>query len=237
MAARHRPDVVLMDLRMPRGDGAGATAAILGATPGTGVVVLTTYETDADIIRAVEAGALGYLLKDAPTAELASAIRARAGRPRPHQRGDRRRALHQRGHGEDAPAAVLRQARRQRQDGSRHSRDSARGDLGRTRMNWKVRNRARQGRELSVSLYEMGAAGRRPVGGHELMRAGHDDSVASAARARSATLGSSAASQLILGSRRNHASWRRANRLVARTVSAAACSSGHSPARNRSTCA
>ena len=78
MAARHRPDVVLMDLRMPRGDGAGATAAILGATPGTGVVVLTTYETDADIIRAVEAGALGYLLKDAPTAELASAIRAAA---------------------------------------------------------------------------------------------------------------------------------------------------------------
>lgn len=78
MAARHQPDVVLMDLRMPHGDGVAATAAILSATPGMRVVVLTTYETDADIVRAVEAGAVGYLLKDASTAELGNAIRAAA---------------------------------------------------------------------------------------------------------------------------------------------------------------
>jgi DNA-binding NarL/FixJ family response regulator len=78
VAARYRPDVVLMDLRMPGGDGVTATAEILAATPGARVVVLTTYETDADIVRAVEAGAVGYLLKDTPVAELGRAIRAAA---------------------------------------------------------------------------------------------------------------------------------------------------------------
>jgi DNA-binding NarL/FixJ family response regulator len=78
MAARHQPDVVLMDLRMPGGDGVEATTAILGAAPGVRVVVLTTYETDADIVRAVEAGAVGYLLKDTPIADLGNAIRAAA---------------------------------------------------------------------------------------------------------------------------------------------------------------
>ena len=78
MAARYQPDVVLMDLRMPGGDGVEATTAILGAAPGVRVVVLTTYETDADIVRAVEAGAVGYLLKDTPIADLANAIRAAA---------------------------------------------------------------------------------------------------------------------------------------------------------------
>jgi DNA-binding NarL/FixJ family response regulator len=69
MASRHRPDVVLMDLRMPDGDGVQATADILAAMPASRVVVLTTYETDADIVRAVEAGAAGYLLKDTPRRE------------------------------------------------------------------------------------------------------------------------------------------------------------------------
>jgi DNA-binding NarL/FixJ family response regulator len=78
MARQHRPDVVLMDLRMPGGDGVQATTGILAAVPGTRVVVLTTYETDADIVRAVEAGATGYLLKDTPRADLVSAIRAAA---------------------------------------------------------------------------------------------------------------------------------------------------------------
>jgi DNA-binding NarL/FixJ family response regulator len=78
VAARYRPDVVLMDLRMPGGDGVTATAEILAAIPGARVVVLTTYETDADIVRAVEAGAVGYLLKDTPVAELSHAIRAAA---------------------------------------------------------------------------------------------------------------------------------------------------------------
>ncbi|MEJ2579287.1 MAG: response regulator transcription factor [Kineosporiaceae bacterium] len=72
------PDVVLMDLRMPRLDGAGATARIVAEYPRTRVLVLTTYDTDADIVRAVEAGATGYLLKDTPLAELAAAVRAAA---------------------------------------------------------------------------------------------------------------------------------------------------------------
>jgi DNA-binding NarL/FixJ family response regulator len=72
------PDVVLMDLRMPRLDGAGATARIVGAHPGTRVLVLTTFDTDADIVRAVEAGATGYLLKDTPRARLVDAVRAAA---------------------------------------------------------------------------------------------------------------------------------------------------------------
>jgi DNA-binding NarL/FixJ family response regulator len=78
MAKRHRPDVVLMDLRMPGGDGVQATAGIIAAVPGSRVVVLTTYETDADIVRAVEAGATGYLLKDTPRRDLVAAIRAAA---------------------------------------------------------------------------------------------------------------------------------------------------------------
>jgi DNA-binding NarL/FixJ family response regulator len=78
MARMHRPDVVLMDLRMPGGDGVQATSGILATAPSTRVVVLTTYETDADIVRAVEAGAAGYLLKDTPRQDLVAAIRAAA---------------------------------------------------------------------------------------------------------------------------------------------------------------
>jgi DNA-binding NarL/FixJ family response regulator len=78
-AAAHRPDVILMDLRMPGLDGVGATERILAARAGARIVVLTTYETDEDILRAVEAGACGYLLKDATRAELAAAVRSAAG--------------------------------------------------------------------------------------------------------------------------------------------------------------
>ncbi|MGY1841219.1 MULTISPECIES: response regulator [unclassified Modestobacter] len=76
--AEHGPDVVLMDLRMPRMDGVTATGRILAAHPGVRVLVLTTYDTDADIVRAVEAGAAGYLLKDTPLPQLADAVRAAA---------------------------------------------------------------------------------------------------------------------------------------------------------------
>ncbi|GAB3870168.1 response regulator transcription factor [Kibdelosporangium lantanae] len=76
LARREQPDVVLMDLRMPGLDGADATAEIMATTRTIRVIVLTTYESDADILRAVEAGAAGYLLKDASRAELAGAIRA-----------------------------------------------------------------------------------------------------------------------------------------------------------------
>ncbi|WP_088289613.1 response regulator transcription factor [Kineosporia sp. A_224] len=72
------PDVVLMDLRMPTMDGAAATGAILAAHPEVRVLVLTTYDTDADIVRAVEAGATGYLLKDTPRVQLVEAVRSAA---------------------------------------------------------------------------------------------------------------------------------------------------------------
>ena len=71
-------DVILMDLRMPGGDGVAATEQIIASSPGARILILTTYETDADILRAVEAGATGYLLKDATPAELAGAVRAAA---------------------------------------------------------------------------------------------------------------------------------------------------------------
>ena len=73
-----RPDVVLMDLQMPDLDGPGAIAALRQQAPEVRVLVLTTYGTDADITRAVDAGATGYLLKDAPREQLFGAIRAAA---------------------------------------------------------------------------------------------------------------------------------------------------------------
>ncbi|MET8047104.1 response regulator transcription factor [Streptosporangium sp. NPDC005286] len=77
-AGELRPDVILMDLRMPGGDGVSATSRILTERPQSRVIVLTTYETDADIVRAVEAGAAGYLLKDTSRADLLAAIRSAA---------------------------------------------------------------------------------------------------------------------------------------------------------------
>jgi DNA-binding NarL/FixJ family response regulator len=76
VARTQRPDVILMDLRMPDGDGVAATTAIRAEAGAPAVIVLTTYDTDADILRAVEAGATGYLLKDTPRADLVRAIRS-----------------------------------------------------------------------------------------------------------------------------------------------------------------
>jgi DNA-binding NarL/FixJ family response regulator len=70
------PQLVLMDLRMPRLDGDEATARILAANPGIRVVVLTTYESDASILTAIEAGASGYLLKAAPQEEILAGLRS-----------------------------------------------------------------------------------------------------------------------------------------------------------------
>ena len=78
LAGSLRPDVVLMDLRMPGTDGVTATARLREQHPGVSVLVLTTYDTDADILRAIEAGATGYLLKDATRDELLGAIRSAA---------------------------------------------------------------------------------------------------------------------------------------------------------------
>jgi DNA-binding NarL/FixJ family response regulator len=72
------PDVVLMDLRMPRMDGITATRAIIDAHPEARVVALTSYEGDADIYRALDAGACGYLIKDMTGPEVVAAIRTAA---------------------------------------------------------------------------------------------------------------------------------------------------------------
>ncbi|WP_433954792.1 response regulator [Janibacter indicus] len=81
VVAREHPDVVVTDLRLGDGlDGVGVTSAVRGTRPAPAVLVLTTYDTDRDIVRAVEAGAAGYLLKDADPARITDAvIRAAAG--------------------------------------------------------------------------------------------------------------------------------------------------------------
>ncbi|MEU6706382.1 response regulator transcription factor [Streptomyces wuyuanensis] len=78
LAERLDPDVVLMDLRMPGGGGVEAIAELARRGSRTKVLVLTTYDTDADTLPAIEAGATGYLLKDAPREELFTAVRAAA---------------------------------------------------------------------------------------------------------------------------------------------------------------
>ena len=75
-AERERPDVVLMDLRMPDLDGAEATRRIRAGLAGTQVLVLTTYADDESLFPALEAGARGYLTKDASAEEIEAAIRA-----------------------------------------------------------------------------------------------------------------------------------------------------------------
>ncbi|MFF3033071.1 response regulator [Streptomyces rubiginosohelvolus] len=72
------PDVVLMDLRMPGGGGVTAIAELTRRGARSKVLVLTTYDTDSDTLPAIEAGATGYLLKDAPREELFAAVRAAA---------------------------------------------------------------------------------------------------------------------------------------------------------------
>ena len=76
LAAALTPDLVVMDVRMPRLTGDEATARILAETPGVRVLVLTTYESDASILAAIEAGASGYLLKAAPADELLAGVRS-----------------------------------------------------------------------------------------------------------------------------------------------------------------
>jgi len=73
-----RPDVVLMDLRMPGVDGVEAIRRLHREAPAVRVLVLTTFDTDSDVLPAIEAGATGYLLKDAPVEDLLRAVRAAA---------------------------------------------------------------------------------------------------------------------------------------------------------------
>lgn len=78
MVERHTPQLVLMDLRMPRMDGVEAIRRLSVDQPQVKVLVLTTFDADTEIVRAVEAGATGVLLKDAPREELFRAVRAAA---------------------------------------------------------------------------------------------------------------------------------------------------------------
>jgi DNA-binding NarL/FixJ family response regulator len=81
-AAELGPDVVLMDLRMPAMGGVEAIRRLRADQPAVRVLVLTTYDTESDVLPAIEAGATGYLLKDAPREDLIRAVRAAAdGRP------------------------------------------------------------------------------------------------------------------------------------------------------------
>jgi DNA-binding NarL/FixJ family response regulator len=106
-AVELRADVVLMDLRMPEMGGVEAIRRLRATAPSAHVLVLTTYDTDDDVLPAIEAGATGYLLKDAPREELVRAVRAAsrgesalspaiAGRVLAHVRGPVREGLTQR---------------------------------------------------------------------------------------------------------------------------------------------
>lgn len=76
LATGQEVDVVLMDLRMPEMDGVEAIATLAERAPGVRVLVLTTFDSESDVLPAIEAGATGYLLKDAATDELLRAVRA-----------------------------------------------------------------------------------------------------------------------------------------------------------------
>jgi DNA-binding NarL/FixJ family response regulator len=78
VAEKVRPDVVLMDLRMPGSDGVSAIVELGRLGNPARILVLTTYDTDSDVLPAIEAGATGYLLKDAPREDLFRAVRAAA---------------------------------------------------------------------------------------------------------------------------------------------------------------
>ncbi|MEV6288753.1 response regulator transcription factor [Kribbella sp. NPDC051770] len=78
VAARHRPDVVLLDLRMPGLSGADLIRALKAQQPAPAVLVLTTFDDDAEVLAAIDEGATGYLLKDTPRAELRRAVEATA---------------------------------------------------------------------------------------------------------------------------------------------------------------
>jgi two-component system, NarL family, response regulator len=73
---QHKPDVMVLDLRMPKRDGVTVVQIVLEAHPGARILIMTTYDGDEDIFRCLSQGAKGYLLKDAPRTEILSAIRA-----------------------------------------------------------------------------------------------------------------------------------------------------------------
>jgi DNA-binding NarL/FixJ family response regulator len=107
LAARLLPDVVVMDLRMPGVDGISATSRILGERPATRVLVLTTFGDDDHLYPALTAGACGFLLKDAPPAELLDGIRRAAAGDSPFSQEVLRRLVKRAVHARvEAPRAV-----------------------------------------------------------------------------------------------------------------------------------
>lgn len=74
LALKFKPDVVLMDIKMPNVDGIEATRQIIDGVPGVKVLILTTFETDSQVIQALKAGASGYVLKDSSAAAIVSSI-------------------------------------------------------------------------------------------------------------------------------------------------------------------
>lgn len=107
LAAEHRPDVAVVDLRLPRLDGVETIRRLTAELPHTRVIVLTSYDGDADVLPAVRAGALSYLLKEAAPDELATAVRAAAaGEAVLHPRVAARVVSELRGGRHDAPNAL-----------------------------------------------------------------------------------------------------------------------------------
>jgi len=106
LVATAKPQVVLMDLNMPGGDGVTATARITAEHPGTRVVVLTTYADDESIIGALRAGALGYLTKDATRAEIGRAVQAAAAGQAVLDPGVQQRLLSAAARAPETPAAA-----------------------------------------------------------------------------------------------------------------------------------
>jgi DNA-binding NarL/FixJ family response regulator len=105
LVAAVRPQVVLMDLNMPGCDGVAATARITAEHPGTRVVILTTYADDESIISALQAGALGYLTKEATRAEIGRAVHAAAAGQAILDPGVQQRLLSAAARAPEAPAA------------------------------------------------------------------------------------------------------------------------------------
>ncbi|AGL18336.1 two component LuxR family transcriptional regulator [Actinoplanes sp. N902-109] len=124
--AAHRPDIVLMDIRMPRVDGLAATEALRGSGDAPEIIVLTTFDADEFVLRALRAGASGFLLKDTPPVEILNAVRkVAAGEATLSPTVTRRLIEHVTRPGDQRGAASRRQARGRLDDLSERERDVA----------------------------------------------------------------------------------------------------------------